>query len=242
VVCLPSISSLPSRSFSQLILTEGINRWDKAHTGVAAIANGLYLSTAAKLANRSPSSPSSGYYFNAAMESYTWFVGSGMINSDHTINDGLDLSTCRNNNATVFSYNQGAPLQGLAELTWATGNSSYNTLANTIAAAAISALSDSSGIFHDSCETSGCDGDEQQFKGVFARAIEFLYVRAVGNDDTTRARYLNFLQVNADAIWAHDKGPQNQLGLVWSGGNDVESVQTQGSALDVLVGAAVASL
>lgn len=215
-------------------------RWDKAHTGVGAVENELYLTAAAKLANRLPSTPSGGYYFNEAIKAYDWFINSGLINSQNLINNGIVLSTCKNDGNIVFTYNQGIILGGLTELSWSTGDSKYSDLANTLALAGISHLTNANGILVEPCEATGCDPDEQQFKGVFARNIQFLYNR--GNDlpAATAATYKNFLQVNANAIWADDQ-VDNQLGLVWSGPDGTSTVQTQSSALDVIVGAACVS-
>ncbi len=207
---------------------------------MGAVENELYFTAAAKLANRLPAAHGGGYYFAEAIKAYNWFVNSGLINSDNTINNGLVLSTCKNDGNIVFSYNQGIILSGLAELTWSTGDNSYNELANTIALAAISALTDSNGILHEACEATGCDGDEEQFKGVFGRNIQFLVNRANVLPESTAATYRNFLQVNANAIWASDQG-NNQLGLVWSGPKGTATVQTQSSALDAIVGAACVS-
>ncbi|CZR69347.1 related to endo-1,6-alpha-D-mannanase [Phialocephala subalpina] len=214
--------------------------WDKAHTGVGAVENELYLTAAAKLANRRPSTPSQGYYFAEALKAYTWFINSGLINSDNTINNGLVLSTCKNDGNYVFSYNQGILLSGLAELTWSTGDSKYNELANTIATAAISALTDANGILHEPCEATGCDADEEQFKGVFGRNIQFLVNRATVLPAATKTLFVNFLTTNANAIWADDQ-VDNQLGLVWSGPSGTATIQTQSSALDAIVGAAAVS-
>jgi predicted alpha-1,6-mannanase (GH76 family) len=147
------------------------------------------------------------------------------------------LSTCKNDGNLVFTYNQGIILSGLAELAWATGNNSYNDLANTLALAGIDHLTDANGILHEPCEATGCDGDEQQFKGIFGRNIQFLYNRATDLPAATAATYKNFLLVNANAIWADDQ-VNNQLGLVWSGPETTATIQTQSSALDVIVGAA----
>jgi predicted alpha-1,6-mannanase (GH76 family) len=231
---------LVTHSSREVSLTNILLRWDKAHTGVGAVENELYLTTAAKLANRLPSTPSGGYYFNEAMKAYTWFINSGLINSNNTINNGLVLSTCKNDGNIVFSYNQGILLSGLAELTWATGDNTYNELANTIATAAIHALTDSNGILHEACEATGCDGDEEQFKGVFGRNIQFLVNRATVLPAETRTLFTNFLEVNANAIWADDQA-SNQLGLVWSGPSGTATIQTQSSALDAIVGAACVS-
>lgn len=159
-----------------------------------------------------------------------------MINSENLINDGLDMTTCLNNGIVPFSYNQGIILSGLAELTWATGLDSYNELANTLALSSIPAIT-VNGILHESCEPN-CSGDEQQFKGVLGRNIQFLVNRADVLPDSTRATYVNILQTSADAIWADDQ-VNNQLGLIWSGPDgQTATVQTQGSALDAIVGAA----
>ncbi|KAH7305092.1 glycoside hydrolase [Rhexocercosporidium sp. MPI-PUGE-AT-0058] len=213
--------------------------WDKAHTAVGAVENELYLSAAAKLANRRPNNPSGGYYFNEAIKAYEWFVNSGLINSDNVINNGLVLSTCKNDGNLVFSYNQGILLSGLAELTWSTGDAKYNELANTIALAAMKNLTNSDGILTDPCDR-GCNSDTEQFKGVFGRGIQFLVNRAVVLPDATRVIYVDFLTKNADSIWAYDQ-VDNQLGLVWSGPKGTASIQTQSSALDAIVGAACVS-
>jgi predicted alpha-1,6-mannanase (GH76 family) len=174
------------------------------------------------------------------MKAYNWFIGSGLINSQNLINNGLDLSTCKNDGNLVFTYNQGIILSGLAELAWATDDNSYNDLANTLALAGIDQLTDSNGVLHEPCEATGCNGDEEQFKGVFGRNVQFLYNRATNLPADTAATYKNFLQVNANAIWENDQN-KNQLGLVWSGPSGAATIQTQSSALDAIVGAACVS-
>jgi predicted alpha-1,6-mannanase (GH76 family) len=174
------------------------------------------------------------------MKAYNWFIGSGLINSENLINNGLDLSTCQNDGTVVFTYNQGIILSGLAELTWATGDISYTDLANTLALAGIANFTDANGILHEPCEATGCDGDEEQFKGIFGRNIQFLYNRATDLPAATAATYQNLLQVNANAIWTDDQ-VDNQLGLVWSGASGTATLQTQSSALDAIVGAACVS-
>lgn len=74
--------------------------WDKQHTYVNAIANELYIDVAAHLANRSKSR--SAYYLEKAQEAWKWFQKSGMINAQWNINDGLNSTTCKNNNGTVW--------------------------------------------------------------------------------------------------------------------------------------------
>lgn len=200
--------------------------WDKNHTYVNAIANELYLSVAAHLANRVPSNKT---YLNTAVAQWNWFQGSGMINSQSLINDGL-TSACKNNNGTVWSYNQGVVLGGLVELANATANKTYLTTATNIANAAITALSDKNKVLHDSCEPK-CGADGSQFKGIFMRNLQALQKAAPSQT------YVNFAAANAASIWAYDKsGSGNQLSLVWSGPFvSPANASTQSSALDALI-------
>lgn len=138
--------------------------WSKDETYKNAIANELYLSVAASLANRVSDAKS---YLSIAQDQWSWFKDSGLINDNNLINDGLTINTdgtCNNNGETEWSYNQGVILGGLVELYKATDNSDYLSEASTIASAAIDALSED-GILRDGCEPN-CGGDGSQFKGM----------------------------------------------------------------------------
>lgn len=214
--------------------------WDKNHTEVGAVVNELYFTTAIKLANRMPSTPWPAYYMDEAVRSYTWFRESGLINGENLINNALDLTTCQNDGNYVFSYNQGILLSGLAEMTWATEDRQYADLADVIASATINAMTGSDGILREPCEPNACNGDQEQFKGIFSRNVQFLYKRNSYLPPETATLYKDFLQRNADSIWAKNN-IDNQMGLVWSGPRGRVSVQTQSSALDAIVGAAAVS-
>lgn len=221
--------------------TDIYSSWKKPNIGINAVENELYLTAAAKLAVRRPSTPSGGYYFNEAIKAYTWLINSGLINSENLINDGLNSQTCKNNGAPVMTYNQGILLAGLVELNWITGDTKYTDLANKVANATIVTMTDENGIFHEEiCEKNGCSTDLQQFKGIFARNIQFMHDRANGLSDERKDFYRKFLMTNADSIWAYDQ-VENQLGLVWSGPYEMATVMTQSSALDAIVGAACVS-
>lgn len=206
-----------------------------------AIANALYMTTAAKLANRKPNSPSSQYYLNEAKRAYNWIKNSGLIGTNNLLNDGLDLTTCKSNGNVVFTYNQGVILSGLVEMTWATGDNSYNTLANTIALSAISILAPKGILVENLCEPNACSGDEQQFKGIFARNIQFMVNRATVMPASTKTTLVNFLKVNADSIWTVDQ-KNGAVGLAWGGPYQTATIQTQSSGLDALVGAAAVTV
>ncbi|KAB5535212.1 glycosyl hydrolase family 76-domain-containing protein, partial [Coniochaeta sp. 2T2.1] len=210
--------------------------WSKDRNYKNAIANELYLSVAASLANRVPGKKS--YYLDIAKREWTWFRNSGMINAQNNINDGLNINadgTCTNNGKTAWSYNQGVILGGLVELSKASGDSSFISQANTIATAAIKLLSDSSGVIHDGGCEPNCGGDGNQFKGIFMRNLGYLY------EGSPQAAYKTSIEKNADAIWARDRNAaNNQLGVVWTGpytAGGGPTAATQSSALDALVAA-----
>jgi len=206
--------------------------WDKAHTKVNAITNELFMSVAAHLANRVTGKMS--YYVGWAEKSWVWLQKSGLINSQNLINDRLQLPTCRNNGDPIHTYTQGVPLGGLAELARATGNDSYITEAQTLANASIPALT-KDGILHELCEPN-CDTDGDQFKGIFPRNLVILYKQS------PVPMYANFLQTNADSIWANDRNSENQFGLVWSGPfQPPANAEKQSSAMDAIIGALAVS-
>lgn len=206
--------------------------WSKDQTYKNAIANELYFSVAASLANRASGADS---YLSYAKAQWSWFKTSGLINDDNLINDGLTVNnngTCTNNGETIWSYNQGVIIGGLIELYHATGNSDLLSEASTIASAAIDALS-VDGILHDECEPD-CGIDGSQFKGVFIRNLH--YLQLVAPRDEFRA----FILDNADSIWKNDRNSSNYLGVVWSGppsAGGLPNAGTQSSAMDALIAA-----
>ncbi len=203
--------------------------WSKDRTYKNAIANELFLSVAAHLANRAAASDRAGY-LSWANQEWNWFRQSGMINGQNLINDGLDTSSCKNNGQTVWSYNQGVVLGGLVELNQAQPAPQLLQTANTIAQSAISHLSDSNGVLHDPGEPNlGADG--VQFKGVFLRNL--MALTAV----SPQPGYGNFALTNAESIWYTSRDASNAFGQVWSGPFDAENSASQGSALDAFIAA-----
>jgi predicted alpha-1,6-mannanase (GH76 family) len=207
--------------------------WNYNRTYVNAITNTLFFSTAAHLANRAEDTT---HYLDWANRSLTWFLASGMLTKNDTINDGLDIN-CANNNGEVWSYNQGVILGGLVELHTAlhATNPTLLPLATRIANAAINRLADSNGVIHDVCEKENkCGGDGTQFKGIFMRNAAKL-VELTGHEDLAEK-----LRVIVDAIWDEARSGK-VFGNVWSGPRPGEgktegpNAGVQGSALDGLV-------
>jgi predicted alpha-1,6-mannanase (GH76 family) len=203
--------------------------WSKDKTYKNAIANELFLSVAAHLANRVPPADRANYLAWANKE-WAWFQQSGMINSKNLINDGLDLTTCKNNGQNTWTYNQGVILGGLVELNRAQPSPQHLQTANTIANAALTHLTDSNGILHDTCEPN-CGADGVQFKGIFARNLMAL------NIAQPNPKYETFTVTNAESIWNHSRDASNAFGQVWSGPFDAENAGSQSSALDAFVAA-----
>jgi predicted alpha-1,6-mannanase (GH76 family) len=212
--------------------------WSKDRKYKNAIANELFLSVAAHLANRTSGSTRR-QYLDWSNREWKWFQASTMINGKNLINDGLGNrrdqtagANCANNGRTTWSYNQGVVLGGLAELSKANHDPSLPKAAQKVATAAITLLIDGNGILHDSCEPK-CGADGVQFKGIFVRNLVLL--------DKTHPQpaYRAFINSNAEAIWKDSQGPNYQLGQVWSGPFDAGNAAIQSSALDALVGAAM---
>lgn len=206
--------------------------WSRARTYKNAIANELFLSVAAHLANRVTDPDQQARYLSWAEQEWQWFSQSGMINSDNLINDGLN-GNCQNNHGITWSYNQGVILAGLVELYRQNPDCSLAQTAHDIAQAAIDRLSDVNGVLHDVCEPN-CGADGVQFKGIFLRNVMAL------NDFFPDPRYVQFARANADSIRNQDQGPDYQFGQVWSGPfqEDNSAAATQTSALDAIVAAA----
>jgi predicted alpha-1,6-mannanase (GH76 family) len=202
--------------------------WNKSRTYKNAIANELFLSVSAHLANRVPP-PEQSPYLSWAIEEWRWFAQSGMINSEHLIDDGL-TSSCQNNGETTWTYNQGVILDGLVELYRKTADPSAPATAQQIASSAITHLT-VNGILHDPCEPN-CGADGVQFKGIFVRNLMAL------DEAFPHPQYERFLDNNAESIWDNAQGPNYQFGQVWSGPFDGSNAGIQSSALDCIVAAA----
>jgi hypothetical protein len=201
--------------------------WSWEKTYVNAIANELFMSTAAHLANRA-SKPE--YYLDWAQRSLAWFLNTGMINKNGTINDGLE--DCVNNNKTTWSYNQGVILGALVELHRANSNdTSYLDRATAIARAALLKLSDANDVIHDECEPN-CGGDGAQFKGVFMRNLGELQ-QATGDQGFKSA-----IMKNADSIWTNDRR-DGVFSVDWAKWVGTANASTHSSAMDALVAAVV---
>ena len=211
--------------------------WSKDRKYKNAIANELFLSVAAHLANRTSGSRRKEYLAWGNRE-WKWFQGTGMINAKGLINDGLKIASgggaaasCTSNGQTTWTYNQGVVLGGLVELSTADHDTDLRLAAQKIATAAVTQLVDANGILHDPCEPK-CGADGVQFKGILVRNLVLL------DKAQPDKAYEAFVDKNADTLWTDARGPNFQLAERWSGPFDSANAASQSSALDALIGAA----
>jgi predicted alpha-1,6-mannanase (GH76 family) len=205
--------------------------WNTSKTYKNAIPNELFLTIAAKLANRTTGSASA-RYLKWAQQEWAWFKSTGMINAQNLVNDGLtstNPSACTNNGGNTWTYNQGVILGGLVELYKADQDPTLLPQAEAIANAAIANLVTSGGVLNEKAVSGG---DAPQFKGIFLRNLTALY--AVDSN----ARYKAFAETNANSIVTNDEASGGQFGAVWQGPFDSGDATRQTSALDAIIAAA----
>jgi predicted alpha-1,6-mannanase (GH76 family) len=208
--------------------------WDGERTYKNAIVNGLWIRLTAELHNRIPSDT---LWLGRSRTAWAWFQGSGMINANGLVNDGL-TNACTNNGQNVWTYNQGLAIGAGLELWRATRDPQILTSVRRLADAAIgpdALVTD--GVLSESCDASDqtCDDNAKQFKGIFMRYWTDLV------DTTHERRYAAFLDRQAANLWENDRDAAGRLGTRWSGttNDDHPNVfdwRTQASALSALVG------
>lgn len=198
--------------------------WNKSKEYTGAIENELLLAVAAQLANRAENKE---HYIQWALKEWSWFQGTGMINADFNINNGIDAKTCKNDGQTVWTYNQGVILGALVELNIAAPDPSYLEMAERIALAAIRKLTDEEGILYEHGEPNlGADGP--QFKGIFLRNL--------GNLQAARPTeaFKVFIERNAESVW-RNREEGDRMGVSWSSPTKEATAATQSSACDALI-------
>ena len=208
--------------------------WNAERTYKNAVTNGLWIRLTAELHNRIHGDK---VWLARSRTAWAWFTGSGMINANGLVNDGL-TDACTNNGQTVWSYNQGMAIGGGLELWRATRDPQILATVRRLADAAIGSNAlVTNGILTESCDAldQTCDDNGKQFKGIFTRYWTDLV------DTTHDQRYAAFLQAQAESIWNDDRDAADRLGTRWSGATsddhpNVFDWRTQASALSALIG------
>jgi len=199
--------------------------WKKNEKYKNAIANELFLSVAVRLAAATHGKARAGY-LDWAKRDERWFAGSGMINAQGLINDGLD-DACKNNQKTTWTYNQGVILTGLSGLSRLTGDAAPLELAQRIAHAVSLQIVDAQGILHDPCEPN-CGEDGIQFKGILVRNLATLEKAAASPE------VAGLLKKNAESVWANARTEKGMFSVNWAGPAQDSGTGSLISALDAL--------
>jgi hypothetical protein len=207
--------------------------WDRERTYKNAVTIGLYIRLTAALHNRIAGDST---WLNRAVTGWNWFARSGLINSANLVNDGLNGS-CANNNATVYTYNQGLAIGAAVEVWRATGNPDVLATGRRLADAAMtSSVLTKNGILTESCDAADrtCDDNGKQFKGIFMR-----YLRDLA-DATGATSYRTYAQTQANSIWSADRDSLNRIGERWNGTTstsypNARDWRTQASGLGAII-------
>ncbi|KAF1987551.1 glycoside hydrolase family 76 protein [Aulographum hederae CBS 113979] len=146
--------------------------WNRPREHNTAIANALFISVAAQLANRKDNKK---YYVEWAKKNLEWFQNAPLLRPNGLVQDGVSISKGCAVGGGFYTYNQGVILGALIELNRAAPNDTYLPYAQKIADAAISIMVDKNGILHEQGDNTttnpslGYDGPS--FKGVFIRNL-----------------------------------------------------------------------
>ncbi len=190
-----------------------------------AIPNSLYIQLNASLSRRIPGDT---VYRQRAQAGWSWFSGTGMLNSGNLVDDGVNLSTCRTNGDVTWTYNQGVLINALVELNRLTGDAGALSVARRVGdALTTSTYLSPGGILREPNEPDGCSGDGVSFKGPAIRGLGAL-------NAATGGAYTAYLQRNAASAYASARDSLDFYGAHWAGPFRGTNHSCQHSALDLL--------
>lgn len=201
--------------------------WSKFSGFKDAIANELFLETAAGLYRRLPREAR---YRRWALREWHWFRHSGMLTPSGLVLDGLQRCQPQRQSA-LWTYNQGVLIGGLLGLEQITHQKSLLKIAGKTADAVLHSpvLSPGGILLEPSCGTLlHCGADAPTFKGIFTQNLKLLYDR-VGHP-----AYQQYLRRNAQSLWVHDRRGLS-FGLAWAGPFDGSNTAREVSAVYLLI-------
>ena len=175
---------------------------------------------------------------------WQWFYGSGMLNDEWLINDGLAVNAanpeqCANNHGLEWSYNQGVILGGLSAMEARDEN--FFNISSRIIRAVMRDLTSTQGILHEQVPDDHVEqsGDASQFKGIWMRYLMYWFLQ---NDDEAqnediKQEIVGFVKQQMTGIVANSMNPMcfAQFSAVWNASwidTDYAAV-AQASAIDL---------
>ncbi|MBM2616538.1 glycosyl hydrolase [Actinoplanes sp. LDG1-06] len=199
--------------------------WKTDRASKNAIQNSLYIQLNAALSQRIAGDT---VYRQRAQAGWAWFKTTGMLNSSNLVNDGINMTTCRNNGDVTWTYNQGVLINALVQLNKLTGDADALATARRIGDALTSSgYLSPGGIMREPNEPDTCSGDGVSFKGAAVRGLGVL-------NAATGGAYNSYLQRNADSAYATDRNSIDAYGSHWAGPWRSTNHSCQHSALDLL--------
>ena len=169
-------------------------------------------------------------YLTMAKKVWQWFQASGMIRNS-LINDGLN-SNCQNNQQTIWSYNQGVILGGLANLYIITNDVNYLNQAWDLASASMSYLSMNNNNIMNGYGNSD-NQNSRVFNGIY---LHYLAKYAVAEVDSSRRKKIaNFIFNNAEHALINSVNKEGVIKAYWGDrSSSVYSSEGEISALALL--------
>jgi hypothetical protein len=199
--------------------------WSTGRTAKNAISNSLYIQLDAALSRRIPGDT---VYRQRAQAGWAWFQSTGMLNGSNLVNDGINMTTCRNNGDVTWTYNQGALMNALVQLHQLTGDPSVLATARRIGDALVnSGYLSPGGILREPNESDTCGGDGASFKGAAIRGLGVL-------NAATGGAYNDYLRRNADSNYTRNRDTLDAYGSHWAGPFVRTNHGCQHSVLDLL--------
>jgi len=199
--------------------------WRTDKTVKNAIPNSLYIQLNASLSQRIGGDT---VYRQRAQAGWSWFQSTGMLNSSNLVNDGVNLTTCKNNGDVTWTYNQGVLINALVQLNKLTGDANALATARRIGdALTTSGYLSPNGILREPNEPDACSGDGASFKGAAIRGLGVL-------NSATGGAYNTYLQRNADSAYANDRNSIDAYGSHWAGPYAGTNHSCLHSAVDLL--------
>lgn len=198
--------------------------WKTDRATKNAIPNSLYIHLNAALSMRIAGDS---VYRQRAQAGWAWFQSTGMLNGSNLVNDGVNMSTCRNNGDVTWTYNQGALINALVQLNRLTGDANALATARRIGdAMTTSGYLSPGGILREPNE-SECAGDGASFKGPAIRGLGVL-------NAATGGAYNTYLRRQADSNYATNRDTIDAYGSHWAGPRVATNHSCQHSVLDLL--------